>query len=450
MKFRILEWRRSFSTGSRAGKTRFRHSRPLLGVFLAAIILAMAGSVFSSAGVARASNSKLLVGPVLTIGSADVLPGQSASIPVVLSEAPNGVSGFRLDFTLDDPTVAEIVAVSLPSYGLTQTDMVSSSHVTTIAADLNGLISAGDTNITLVTLEILGAGTGSTQINVVVAAMDDDDGFSVAVTTSAGTYSVANVAPVVDAGLNVAVDEGQAFSSSGSFTDPGGDTWTATVDYGDGAGPQPLSLNGKLFELTHSYTEDGSYTMSVTVTDSNGLSGADTAPVTVSNVAPQVLLSGDVVVEDGMAYSGGGSFTDPGADTWTATVDYGDGSGVQVLIVSGKSISLSHDYGSYGMYQVTVTVTDDEGTWGSDSFQVEIRHVCPLISDSIEPSLDNDADFKCEDVNGNGRLDFSDVVLLFRNLESPEVLDNVADFDFNGNGLLDMADLIALFEMVIA
>jgi hypothetical protein len=190
--------------------------------------------------------------------------------------------------------------------------------------------------------------------------------------------------------------------------------------------------------------------VSVTVTDNNGLSGTDTATVTVLNVAPEVLLPDDAVVDNGMAYSGAGSFTDPGADTWTATVDYGDGSGIQALVLSGKSIPLSRDYSSYGVYQVTVTVTDDEGMWGSASFQVEIRHVCPLIPGSTEPSLDNDADFQCEDVNGNGRLDFSDVVLLFKNLEAPEVLNNAEDFDFNGNGLLDMADLIALFELVIA
>ena len=284
MKFRIPQWHRSFSNGSRTGETRRRHSTPFLAIFIAAIMLAMVGSVFSSSSVARATDSKLLIGSVLNVGSTNVLPGQSASMPVVLSEAPNGVSGFRLEFTLDDPSVAEMVAVSLPGYGLTQTDIVSSSHVTANAADLSGLINAGDTSITLATLDIIGTGTGSTQINVLVAAMDDDDGFSVAVSTSAGTVSVANVAPVVDAGPNVVIDEGQVFTSAGSFTDPGIDIWTATVDYGDGGGPQPLSLNGQLFELNHTYAEDGSFTISVTVTDSSGLSGTDTAAATVLNV----------------------------------------------------------------------------------------------------------------------------------------------------------------------
>ncbi len=449
MKFRILHWRCSLSKGSRTGETRLRQSRPFMAIFLAAVMLAMVGSVFSSSSIARASNSSQLVGPVLTVGTADVLPGQSAPVTVVLSEAPNGVSGFLLDFTLDDPTLAEIVGVSLPDYGLTQSDIISSSHVTAMAADLNGLIGAGDTPTTLATLDVLGTGTGSTQLIVLVTAMDDDDGFSVTIPISAGTVTVANIAPVVDAGPNVVSDEGQAFTSAGSFTDPGIDIWTATADYGDGSGPQPLSLNGQLFELNHTYAEDGSYTVSVTVTDSSGLSATDTALVTVLNLAPEVLLPSDVVVDSSMVYSGAGSLSDPGADTWTATVDYGDGSGIQALILKGKNISLSHDYSSYGVYLVTVTVTDDEGMWGSASFRVEIRHLCPLLSGVTEPSLDHDADLKCEDVNGNGRLDFSDVVLLFRHLDAPEVLNNAEDFDFNGNGLLDMADLIVLFELVI-
>jgi hypothetical protein len=52
-----------------------------------------------------------------------------------------------------------------------------------------------------------------------------------------------NMAPVVDAGLDDAIDEGGTFTGSGSFTDPGDDTWTATVNYGDGSGVQPDILS---------------------------------------------------------------------------------------------------------------------------------------------------------------------------------------------------------------
>ena len=53
-------------------------------------------------------------------------------------------------------------------------------------------------------------------------------------------------------------------------TDPGADTWTGTVDYGDGGGAQPLSLNvDKTFSLNHTYADNGVYTVRVTVTVSS-------------------------------------------------------------------------------------------------------------------------------------------------------------------------------------
>ena len=446
--FRILQWRCSFGKGSLTTLVRFGRSSPSLAIFLAAVTFAMVGPVFSPPGVVNASNSMQLANSVLTVGSVEVLPDQLASSPVVLSDAPNGLSGFVLEFTVIDSSVGELVSVSLPDFGLTQTELISGSKLVVKAADLNGLIVAGDANVTLATIEILGVSSGSTQIEVSVLAMDDDKGNNLAVEINQGTIMVANVAPIVDAGPDVVSDEGQTFVSAGSFADSGIDTWNATVDYGDGTVPQALSLNGQLFELSHIYSEDGSYTVSITVTDGGGLSGVGTAIITVNNVAPDVFLPGDVTLDDGFTYSGEGSFADPGADTWTGVVDYGDGTGVQSLTLNGKAILLSHSYSDYGVYDVTVTVTDDESGVGTDSFQVEVKHVCPWLAGSPNPSLDNDADLKCEDVNGNGRLDFSDLVRFFQSLDAPEVLDNAEDFDFNDNGVIDMADVIALFEMI--
>ena len=60
---------------------------------------------------------------------------------------------------------------------------------------------------------------------------------------------------------------------------------------------------------------------------------------------------------------------------------------------------------------------------------------------------DLDGDGRCEDVNGNNRLDFSDVVLLFTILGDRSVTyEETSSFDFNGNGRLDFADIVALFE----
>ena len=66
------------------------------------------------------------------------------------------------------------------------------------------------------------------------------------------------------------------------------------------------------------------------------------------------------------------------------------------------------------------------------------------------PAQDLDGDGRAEDTNGNGRLDFADIVTLFEHMASAEVQGNQADFDFNGNGSFDMDDIVQLFALVTA
>ena len=186
--------------------------------------------------------------------------------------------------------------------------------------------------------------------------------------------------PSVDAGIDETINEGDTFSRSGSFTDPGADTWTATVDYGDGLGTQSLSLTGKNFNLYHVYGDNGDYTVTVKVTDDEGGVGTDTITVTVLNVAPTVDVGADATIDEGGTYSSSGTFTDPGTDTWTATVDYGDDAGIQPLTLTGKTFELSHIYGDNGIYTVSVRVTDDDGAYGEDSAKVTVNNVAPSIS----------------------------------------------------------------------
>ncbi|HET7464135.1 MAG TPA: PKD domain-containing protein [Longimicrobium sp.] len=203
----------------------------------------------------------------------------------------------------------------------------------------------------------------------VTVTVTDDDGAS---SSKTATVTVTNVAPAVDAFAGASLLLHQGYAASGSFDDPGPDSWTATVDYGDGGGAQPLALNGKSFTLAHTYAAAGTYTVTVTVTDDGGLAGTRTATVTVTNVAPVVNAFAGATLLPGESYSAAGSFGDPGPDSWTATVDYGDGSGAHPLALSGKSFSLSHAYAAAGTYTVTVTVTDDGGLSGSRTATVTV------------------------------------------------------------------------------
>ncbi len=197
-----------------------------------------------------------------------------------------------------------------------------------------------------------------------------------------------NTAPQVNAGPDQAVAEGSPFAAAGSFTDADSTSWTATVDYGDSSGVQPLALNpDKTFNLSHAYTDNGSYTVTVSITDNQGATGTDTVAVTVTNVPPSVSLAGAASGVRGQTLAFAGGFTDPGtADTWTATVDFGDGSGTQALSFGANhAFSFNHVFTANGTYSVVVTVRDDDGGAGTASQSVTIRAVA-LQQDPIDPS----------------------------------------------------------------
>jgi len=128
-------------------------------------------------------------------------------------------------------------------------------------------------------------------------AVSDEDGGT---TSAEQTVTVANLAPAVEAGGDATIDEGGTFAATGSFADPGTDIWAATVDYGDGSGLQPLTLNpDKTFALSHVYADNGIYTVTVNVSDDDSGAGNDTLTVLVNNVAPTVDAGADQTVAEG-------------------------------------------------------------------------------------------------------------------------------------------------------
>jgi HD-GYP domain-containing protein (c-di-GMP phosphodiesterase class II) len=87
-------------------------------------------------------------------------------------------------------------------------------------------------------------------------------------------------------------------------------------------------------------------------------------PTPIPDPPPVVIVQAGGVALLG-AYKGSGSFTDSdvASDTFTATVNYGDGSPTQTLkLSSGGTFKLAHTYGILGgPYTLTVTVTDNHG-----------------------------------------------------------------------------------------
>ncbi len=98
-------------------------------------------------------------------------------------------------------------------------------------------------------------------------------------------------------------------------------------------------------------------------------------PTSAPDQPPVVTVKAGGLAVFGSFRNGSGSFTDAdfAGDTFTATVDYGDGTGPKPLKLKGTTFVLSHQYGGLlGSYRITVTITDDAGVSGSGSTTVKV------------------------------------------------------------------------------
>ena len=103
-----------------------------------------------------------------------------------------------------------------------------------------------------------------------------------------------------------------------------------------------------------------------------GSLAADAIRITAANEAPVVSIDGGATILQGERYASGGSFADPDPNQWSATVDYGDGSGSAALSLSDKRFALDHRYTVAGTFTVTVAVADGFAT-GSSTAQVVVQ-----------------------------------------------------------------------------
>ncbi len=185
-------------------------------------------------------------------------------------------------------------------------------------------------------------------------------------------------APAEDISANTT--ERDPYSSIGGFTDlDSAFSWTATVDYGDSSGIQPLTLLGSrnYFRLEHAYKDNGIYTRTVSVTNNQGITRTGSARVTVDNVPPTVgaITTATNPIQANTSTTVTANFTDPGVlDTHTAVWDWGDGtisSGVITESNGSGSVSGSHTYVAAGVYEITLTVIDKDNGQETQTYQYQ-------------------------------------------------------------------------------
>jgi endonuclease G len=146
--------------------------------------------------------------------------------------------------------------------------------------------------------------------------------------------------------------EGSALSMSGAASvDPNGSVASYQWTFGDGGTATGATVS-------HSYATYGSYAVQLVVTDNDGLVDTVSTTATIANVAPVIApIATDTLLPGGL-YAVTGSFTDPGTDPWSGTVNYGDGTGTGALSLSGHAFDLSHTYCAAGAYSVNVQLSD--------------------------------------------------------------------------------------------
>ncbi len=177
-------------------------------------------------------------------------------------------------------------------------------------------------------------------------------------------------------------------------------------------------------------------------------------PVTIISPRTEVRQKPDCSGIDGVRVTGAGGFP---SVFWGTSAAAPHAAGIAALVWSGN---LSAPATTVRM--ALLESADDLGSTGHDpafgagrlnatamhellSPPPEDPVVKPLPGAAGNPQ-DLDKDGLYEDVNGNNRADFADVVLLFNQVDWVAANEPISAFDFNQNLRIDFADIVRLFE----
>jgi len=207
---------------------------------------------------------------------------------------------------------------------------------------------------------------------LVDAMIKDNDGGCTEYEISVLVWNVAPEASIT-AGSET-IDEGDTVEFAATVLDPGsGDTHTVVWDFGDGT-----SSTGSIVQ-PHTYLEDGSYEVTLTVTDDGGATDTATMTITVGNVAPTATLTNDGPKAEGDAVTV--TFIDPqdpGNDPLTYSFDWD--SDTTYDIEDQTEPFAIHIWNEPGEYTVTGMVKDDAGAYTEWITKVNVENVDPTAT----------------------------------------------------------------------
>ena len=210
-----------------------------------------------------------------------------------------------------------------------------------------------------------------------------------AITTATAT---ANIAGIIVTPLNISATAGQNFSGVvGTFTDSapdaGSQTYTATIDWGDGNTASGViasnGTGGYIVSGDSTYMSSGTFNPTVIITAGDGRTSsadgeADVVPTPVVNIY------GDTTVEQGTLYALSLQSYEYGSNSITSwSINWGDGTptDLDIQVVSGNPGSVTHVFESNaGNVTVTATASDSGGTYSASPLTVQITDTLIPVS----------------------------------------------------------------------
>jgi PKD repeat protein len=140
------------------------------------------------------------------------------------------------------------------------------------------------------------------------------------------------------------------------------------------------NLTGTGKTVTHTFSQAGNYTVTLTVTDNEGATHTDTTTCTITQNITQPnrpptkpILTGTITGSTNTPYTYTVVSTDPDNDTIQYTFDWGDSTtNSSGFLPNGTSYTANHSWTTLGQYTITVTVTDNQ-TQNSSSMIITIN-----------------------------------------------------------------------------
>ena len=137
----------------------------------------------------------------MTVPDGPIVTDAETTAILTLSDAPDGLSGYRISLSVEDAAIARVEGAAYPEAlqdGLTKSPEQDTSSATLEALDIDDAIGAGATDVELGSVKLVGEAPGEVTLTAEVHDLDDDTGTALDPATSDGALTVSPLSPVGD------------------------------------------------------------------------------------------------------------------------------------------------------------------------------------------------------------------------------------------------------------